>query len=106
MSRNSLETSGYSSLDLRASRDLRIGGTTQAPRTITLAVDAFNVLNQVNYGSFVGTVDSPLFGLPVSAQPPRQTASALCRANVLAASIPFLFGQQQCRCSRSAVRIS
>jgi hypothetical protein len=70
--RNSLETSGYSSLDLRASRDVRVGGSKQAPRAITLAIDAFNLLNQVNYGSFVGTIGSPLFGRPVSAQPPRQ----------------------------------
>jgi hypothetical protein len=70
--RNSLETSGYSSLDLRGSRDVKIGGTRQTARTITLAFDAFNVLNRVNYGAFVGTVGSPLFGQPVSALAPRQ----------------------------------
>jgi hypothetical protein len=30
------------------------------------------VLNEVNYGSFVGTVGSPLFGQPVSALAARQ----------------------------------
>ena len=53
--RNSLEAAGYASLDLRASHDLKIGGGRQTARTVTLAVDAFNVLNEVNYGSFVGT---------------------------------------------------
>ena len=72
VSRNSLETSGYASLDLRASRDVKVGNAKQTARTITLAVDAFNVLNHVNYGSFVGTVGSPLFAQPVSAIAPRQ----------------------------------
>jgi hypothetical protein len=42
------------------------------PRTVTLGFDAFNVLNQVNYSTYVGTVSSPLFRQPVSARPPRQ----------------------------------
>jgi hypothetical protein len=37
-----------------------------------LAFDAFNVLNAVNFGAFVGTIGSPLFGQPVSALAPRQ----------------------------------
>jgi hypothetical protein len=70
--RNSLEASGYASLDLRASRDVKFGGGKGPGRSMTLAVDGFNVLNQVNYGSFVGTVGSPFFRQPVSAQAPRQ----------------------------------
>src|SRR5262249_36192018 len=69
--RNSLTTAGYSSLDVRASRDVKIGGTQKAARTVTLSLDAFNILNHVNYGSYVGTVGSPLFGQPVSALAPR-----------------------------------
>jgi hypothetical protein len=69
--RNSLETTGFASLDLRASRDLKLGAGKDA-REITLGVDAFNVLNHVNYGSFVGTRSSPLFGQPVSARAARQ----------------------------------
>jgi hypothetical protein len=49
--RNSLQAAGSSSLDLRASRDLKIGGTRQAARTVTLAFDAFNVLNRVKLRS-------------------------------------------------------
>ncbi len=70
--RNGLDAAGYASLDLRASREVKVGGTKQAARTITLAIDAFNVLNRVNDGTFVGTVGSPLFAQPVSALPPRQ----------------------------------
>ncbi len=70
VARNSLETAGYSSLDLRASRELKLGGA--SGRTLTLALDAFNVLNQVNYNQYVGTVGSSLFGQPVSARTARQ----------------------------------
>ncbi len=69
--RNSLDTTGFASLDLRASRDLKLGAGKEA-REITLGFDAFNVLNHVNYGTFVGTVNSPLFGQPVSARSARQ----------------------------------
>ena len=69
--RNSLEGSGYASLDVRASRDLKLG-TGKNAREITLGLDAFNLLNRVNYGGYVGTLGSPLFGQPVVAQPGRQ----------------------------------
>jgi hypothetical protein len=69
--RNSLETGGFASLDLRGSREIKIGGG-KDPSAITLGFDAFNVLNHVNYASYVGTLSSPLFGQPVSARPPRQ----------------------------------
>ena len=70
--RNSLETSGYAALDLRASRDVAFGGAGRKRRMMTFALDAFNVLNRVNYVTFVGTQGSPLFGQPVSARAPRQ----------------------------------
>jgi hypothetical protein len=69
--RNSLETTGFASLDLRGSRAIKLGAGKDA-RDITLGFDAFNVLNHVNYGSFVGTLSSPLFGQPVSARAARQ----------------------------------
>ena len=40
--RNSLETAGFASLDLRASRDIKLGAGKDA-RAITLGFDAFNV---------------------------------------------------------------
>ena len=39
---------------------------------MTLALDAFNLLNRVSYASYVGTLGSPLFGAPVTARAPRQ----------------------------------
>ena len=69
--RNSLTTTGFASLDIRASRDIKLGGGKDA-REVTLGFDAFNVTNRVNYGSFIGTLSSPLFGQPVSARSPRQ----------------------------------
>jgi len=70
--RNGLEGDGYASLDLRASRDLKLGSGAQKTRAMTLALDAFNLLNRVNYGSYVGTLGSPLFGAPVTARAARQ----------------------------------
>jgi hypothetical protein len=68
--RNGLEGGAFADLDLRLSRDFRVGGAS-AP-TMTIGIDAFNVLNRVNYGTYVGTLTSPLFTQPVSAQAARQ----------------------------------
>lgn len=70
--RNSLAGAGYVDVDLRASRDVKFGKGTPQERTVTIGLDAFNLFNQVNYGTYVGTVTSPIFGQPVSARPPRQ----------------------------------
>ena len=70
--RNSLESDGFASLDLRVSRDLKLGAAAAGPRAITIALDAFNVLNHVNYVNYVGTLGSPLFLQPVSARAARQ----------------------------------
>jgi hypothetical protein len=47
-------------------------GAGKDARRVTFGLDAFNLLNRVNYGTYVGTIGSPLFALPVSARPPRQ----------------------------------
>ena len=70
--RNSLEGDVYAQLDLRASRDLKFGQAGKDARTMTLSLDAFNVLNRVNYVMYVGTFGSSLFGTPVTARAPRQ----------------------------------
>ena len=71
--RNTLEGPGYADLDLRWSRDFRLSPPRhEVAPTVTIAFDAFNVLNQVNYTSYVGNISSPLFGHAVSAQPPRR----------------------------------
>jgi hypothetical protein len=69
--RNTLEGAGSVTLDLRATRSFKFG-TGKDLRTVTLGLDAFNLLNRINYGTYVGTLSSPLFGLPVSARSPRQ----------------------------------
>ncbi len=69
--RNTLVAAGFAQLDLRVSHELRLGTRKGAP-ALTLALDGFNVLNRVNYSSFVGTISSPFFGQPITARPPRQ----------------------------------
>jgi len=68
--RNSLQGGAFAELDLRLSRDLHVGGGSGL--TMTIGVDAFNVLNTINYATYVGTLTSPLFMQPVSAQAARQ----------------------------------
>ena len=72
--RNSLQGPAYADLDLRWSRDfsVRKGQKKDDGVKATLAVDAFNVLNEVNYSSFIGNLSSPFFGRAIAAQPPRR----------------------------------
>ena len=71
VARNTLEAAGYASVDLRIARDIPLGPG-KSERALTLGVDVFNLTNRVNYGSFVGTIGSPLFRQPTSARPARQ----------------------------------
>src|SRR5258705_5284425 len=66
------EGGGYASLDVRAAKDVTFAKGTPRARTLTISIDAFNVVNQVNYTGYVGTIGSPLFGQPIVARPPRQ----------------------------------
>jgi hypothetical protein len=71
--RNSLNGPDYVDLDLRWSRDLALDhANAGSGRVLTLAVDAFNVLNRVNDTAYVGTLTSPFFGTAVAAQPARR----------------------------------
>lgn len=72
--RNSLQGPAYADLDLRWSRDfsVRKGKKKDEGVKATLAVDAFNVLNEVNYSSFIGNLSSPFFGQAIASQPPRR----------------------------------
>lgn len=71
--RNSLQGPGYADLDLRWSRDFFLAAAKKDKGpTATLGFDAFNVLNRVNYATYIGDLSSPFFGKPVSAQPPRR----------------------------------
>ncbi len=53
------------------SRRLELGGP-KSGHELTVGVDGFNLLNRVNYASYVGIISSPLYGTPVSAQAARQ----------------------------------
>lgn len=71
--RNSLEGPGYADLDVRWSRDFfLVRAKKDKGPTATLGLDAFDVLNHVNYPSFVGDQSSPFFGKPVTALPTRR----------------------------------
>jgi outer membrane receptor protein involved in Fe transport len=76
--RNTLTGPGYADLDLRWSRD--IAPATRSKKegpAVNVGVDAFNVLNRVNYSGYVGTLTSPFFGRAISAQPPRRLQLSL-----------------------------
>jgi hypothetical protein len=67
--RNSMQGPGSATLDLRWSRTL-FGQTRKKNETgpnATIGVDAFNILNRVNFGSPVGNLSSPFFGRSISA---------------------------------------
>ena len=71
--RNSLQGPGYADVDLRWSRDFFLAAAKKDKGpTVTLGFDAFNVLNRVNYVSYIGVLSSPFFGQPIAAQPPRR----------------------------------
>jgi hypothetical protein len=72
LARNTLQGDSYADFDLRIARDLTFEKGTPHARSVTISLDAFNLPNRVNYGSYVGTLSSPLFGQPVSARAPRQ----------------------------------
>jgi hypothetical protein len=70
--RNSLEGPAYVDLDSRLSRDFFLSRKKEKGNVLTLAFDAFNLLNHVNYVAFVGNLKSPFFGQAVSAFPARR----------------------------------
>ena len=71
VSRNTLSGSGFAQLDVRLSHEVELAHRKDAP-SVAFSIDGFNILNRVNDGTFVGTIDSPRFGQPISARPPRQ----------------------------------
>jgi hypothetical protein len=71
--RNTLEGPGYLGLDLRLSKDfvLEASKKDKSPK-ITAALDAFNVINRVNYSGYIGNLSSPFFGHAIASQPARR----------------------------------
>jgi len=64
---------GAAIVDLRWYRDFRLqpGKKDKSP-SVTLSLDAFNIINRVNYPNYVGSLTSPFFGRAVSTLPPRR----------------------------------
>lgn len=73
--RNSLQGSGSATLDVRWSREFHLRRK-EGP-SVVAGVDAFNLLNRVNYSKFSGDLNSPFFGKAVAASPPRRIQVSL-----------------------------
>jgi len=60
-------------LDLRWSKDFFLASSKKekSPK-ITAGVDAFNVINHVNYSAYIGNQSSPFFGRATSSRPARR----------------------------------
>ena len=68
----------YIGVDLRWYREFHLKPATKEPGpSATVAVDAFNLLNRVNYQNYLGALSSPFFGKPVAASPPRRLQLSL-----------------------------
>lgn len=73
VARNTLQGPGSALLDIRWSHAFAMGsGKSGDAPGWSIGVDAFNVVNRVNYSGFVGTLSSPFFGRAIAAQPPRR----------------------------------
>src|SRR5262249_35606180 len=77
VARNSADGPGYADLDLRWSKELLLRSRQTSGPGVTIGVDAFNVLNRVNYSRYVGTLTSPFFGQAISSQPARRVQLSL-----------------------------
>jgi outer membrane receptor protein involved in Fe transport len=73
VARNTLQGPGTALVDLRWSHEFGIGSQKgeDAPAW-SIGVDAFNIVNRVNYAGFVGNLSSPFFGRAIAARPPRR----------------------------------
>lgn len=65
-------------LDLRWYREFRFEPSKKDKSpSVTLSVDAFNLLNRVNYQNYIGTLTSPFFGQAVGTLPARRLQMGL-----------------------------
>ncbi len=70
--RNTMPGPGMIELDLNLAHDFVLSKSHKEARTLTVALNSFNVLNHPNDVSYVGIVTSPFFGHAVAALPPRR----------------------------------
>ncbi len=66
--RNDRPGDRFFSLDARLSKTVRLGGR----RSVTAFVEGFNLTNATSFGFYVGNIDLPTFGTPVTAFPKRR----------------------------------
>jgi outer membrane receptor protein involved in Fe transport len=66
--RNSRRGDGESNLDLRVSKNIKLGGR----RAATVFWEMFNVTNTINFLQYQGSLQSSSFGLPQAAEPMRR----------------------------------
>ena len=66
--RNSRRGDGFTTLDVRAAKTLKLGSRV----TAALFWEVFNLLNADNFTGYVESLESPLFGLPTSASEKRR----------------------------------
>lgn len=71
--RNTLAGPGSINLDFNVSHDFKLSREKKSGKILTVSLNSFNILNHPNYVTYIGTISSPLFGLPAAAQPPRRT---------------------------------
>ena len=72
VARNTMPGPGLINLDLNLSHDFALSKKKKESKVLSVTLNSFNILNHPNYVTYVGTITSPLFGLPVAAQPPRR----------------------------------
>ncbi len=70
--RNSMHGPGLINLDLNVAHDFPLCKSRKEGPTLTVALNAFNILNHENDITYIGTITSPFFGRAVAAQPPRR----------------------------------
>lgn len=70
--RNTMPGPGMIELDLNLAHDFAFSKSRKEGRTLTVALNSFNVLNHVNDMTYIGTITSPFFGHAVAALPPRR----------------------------------
>ena len=71
VARNTGSGPRYADVDARLSRVFRFAKS-EGRRQIEVAVDAFNLLNSVNFNNYVGDLTSPFFGRADAAYSARQ----------------------------------
>jgi len=76
ISRNTGRGPGFAQVDVHLARSFHFEKNKHRPRT-DIGIDAFNVLNSVNYKNYIGTLTSPFFGRANAANPPRAVQLSL-----------------------------